>query len=89
MTLIEGTIIGKKGEILPKKKIRQIAGFSPGDKVIIEGYPNKMVVRKVLSIDEVFALPEIAGGTPEEIEAQLHEEEQLQEKLTLKKHKQE
>jgi bifunctional DNA-binding transcriptional regulator/antitoxin component of YhaV-PrlF toxin-antitoxin module len=85
MVLIEGTIIGKKGEILPKKRIRKMAGLAPGDKVIIEGYPNKIVIRKVLSIDDVFALPEIARGTPREIEEQLHAEGELQEKSSLKK----
>ncbi len=85
MTLVDEAVIGKKGEILPKKNLRQISGLLPGDKVVIEAYPNKLIVRKLLSVDELFQLPKIATGTPEAIEADLHEENRLQEEMTVKK----
>lgn len=74
----EELVVGKKGEILPKKPLREISGISPGDRVLVEAYPNKLIINKVLTIDELLELPRIAKGTPEEIEAELDEEGRLQ-----------
>jgi hypothetical protein len=41
---------------------------------LIEAYPNKLIVNKILSIDDVFNLPVISRGTPSEIEKELDEE---------------
>lgn len=57
MSIKDEVIIGKKGEILPKKQLRERAGFHPGDKVIIMAYPGELVIKKVYSIKELFDLP--------------------------------
>jgi bifunctional DNA-binding transcriptional regulator/antitoxin component of YhaV-PrlF toxin-antitoxin module len=72
-------IVGKKGEILPKKPLREFAGISPGDRVLVEASPNKLVINKILSVDELMELPRISRETPEEIEKQLDEEGRNQE----------
>ncbi|NVM30249.1 MAG: AbrB/MazE/SpoVT family DNA-binding domain-containing protein [Candidatus Helarchaeota archaeon] len=79
MTSNQETKIGKKGEILPKKGIRDAAGLKPGDKVLIQAHEGEIIVKKIYSIDEVFEMPVIATGTPEGIEKELEEEGKLQE----------
>jgi hypothetical protein len=71
----EEIIVGKHGEILPKKALRHVAGIFPGDKVLVEAFPNKIVINKILSIDEIFNLPVLARQSPDEIESELHDEE--------------
>lgn len=60
--------VGKRGEILPKLPLREIAGISPGDRIIIEARPGELTIKKVLSIDEVFELDPIAEFDPDEVE---------------------
>lgn len=71
--------MGTKGEILPKKQLRQLSGIHPGDRILIEARKGEIFIRKILSIKEVFELPEISSGTPEEIEKELEEEGRKQE----------
>ena len=78
MINMDEVIVGKKGEILPKKKIRNIAGISPGDRVLISASSNQLIIKKILSIDEIFELPIIATGTPSKIESELEEEGNIQ-----------
>lgn len=73
------SIMGTKGEILPKKQLRQLSGIHPGDRILIEARKGEIFIRKILSIKEVFELPEISSGTPEEIEKELEEEGRKQE----------
>ena len=73
----EEIIIGKKGEIPLKHSIRELSGIKSGDKVLVEAYPNKLLINKILSIDEVFKLPVIAKGTTSEIERELDEESRI------------
>ena len=68
------TIIGTKGEILPKKKLREAAGLFPGDQVIIQASSNELIIKKVLTVEEAFKLPIIDSGTPEEIKIQIKKE---------------
>ena len=70
----EETTVGKRGEILPKKALRKIAGFRPGDKVLVEARVNQIVINKILSVDEALALPVIARGTAVQLEAELDAE---------------
>lgn len=81
MSIKDEVIIGKKGEILPKKQLREKAGFQPGDKVIIIAYPGELVIKKVYSIKELFNLPIIARGSAEEIEKEIEEEVLKQQEL--------
>ena len=74
MPNIEVEVVGKYVEILPKKQLQNISGICPGDRVRIQAFPNKLVIHKILSMDEVLNLPIIARGTPEEIEKELDEE---------------
>ncbi len=82
MTLIDETVVGKRGEILMKKNVRSTAGIQPGDKIYIEASDGQILIRKVYSIDEIFSRPPIATGTPESIEKELDEEGQRQEELS-------
>ena len=79
-------IVGKKGEIIPKKKIRDIMGISPGDRVLVCASSNQLIIKKILSIDEIFELSIIASGTPSEIESELEEEENNQRERSVNEH---
>ncbi|MBN2152675.1 MAG: AbrB/MazE/SpoVT family DNA-binding domain-containing protein, partial [Candidatus Lokiarchaeota archaeon] len=68
------TTVGKRGEILPKKALRKIAGFRPGDRVLVEARENQIVINKILSVDEALAMSVIAKGTPAQLEAELDAE---------------
>lgn len=70
----EETTVGKRGEILPKKALRKIAGLRPGDKVLVEAKVNQIVIHKILSVDEALAMPVITRGTPAQLEAELDAE---------------
>ncbi|HMF33187.1 MAG TPA: AbrB/MazE/SpoVT family DNA-binding domain-containing protein [Candidatus Lokiarchaeia archaeon] len=75
-------IVGNRGEILAKKKLRQLLGIQPGDKLFIETSDKKMIIRKIPTIDEIFDRPPIASGTPDEIEKELEEEGARQEEMS-------
>lgn len=66
--------MGKKGEILPKKKMRVELGFSPGDKLIVTVINGEMRIRKILTIKEALALPRISSGTPQELKEEIRGE---------------
>ena len=38
MIIEQESKVGKKGEILPKKPLREYSGINPGDKVFIEAH---------------------------------------------------
>ncbi len=86
MTAQDRTIVGKKGEILPKKPLREVSGINPGDEVIIEAHNGELIIKKIFSVEEALTMPTIATGTPETIEADIKEERELQEKLTNEEH---
>ena len=86
MTTQDRTIVGKKGEILPKKPLREVSGINPGDKVIIEAHKGELIIRKIFSVEEALSMPTIATGTPVTIETDIKEERELQEKLTNEEH---
>ncbi len=77
----EESIVGKKGEILLKKALREVSGIRPGDKVLIEARKGELIVKKVYSVEEAMNLPTIAEGTPEDIERDLEEEGRRQEEM--------
>ena len=86
MTIQYKTIVGKKGEILPKKPLRDMAGIKPGDTVMIEAFKGELIIKKIYSIEEALSMPVIDTGTPTSIEKDLEEERLLQEKLTNEEH---
>lgn len=79
MSISDETKIGSKGEILPKLPLREMAGLSPGDRVLIEAKPGELRIRKILSIDDIFDLPKIADISAEEAEDIMDEEGEIQE----------
>lgn len=81
MSIIEETTVGKKGEILPRKIIRDKLNINPGDKLIIEATATEMIIKKVYTIEELLNMPIIAKGTPAEHKKQIRNEKQMQEKL--------
>jgi bifunctional DNA-binding transcriptional regulator/antitoxin component of YhaV-PrlF toxin-antitoxin module len=70
----EEIIVGKKGEILPKKSLREVASISPGDHVLVEAEPNQLVIKRILSVKELMNLPRIASQPAAAIEAELDAE---------------
>ena len=78
MVVSSKTRIGKKGEILPIKELRLAAGIKPGDEVSIEAQPGELLIRKILSIDEIMKLPILSKVTPEEFEIEIEEEQASQ-----------
>ena len=82
MTTQDKSIVGKKGEILPKKSLREISGIKAGDEILIEAYPGELIVKKIYSVEDLLKMPIIAEGTVEEIEREIEEEVKQQEKMT-------
>ncbi|MHA1360909.1 MAG: AbrB/MazE/SpoVT family DNA-binding domain-containing protein [Candidatus Helarchaeota archaeon] len=82
MILRDKVTIGKKGEILPKKSLRDAAGIGPGDEVLIEAQEGEFIIKKIYSVEEALAMPTIAKGTPESIERDISKERELQEQMT-------
>lgn len=83
MTIQDKSIVGKKGEILPKKPLRDLAGISPGDEVLIEAFKGELIIKKNYSIEEALAMPIISSGTPESIEKDIEKEILSQENFKL------
>ena len=86
MTIDEESKVGKKGEILPKKPLREFSGIYPGDKVLIEAQPGRLIINKIYSVEELLNMPVISKGTAESIEKDIEEEMKLQEELTDDEH---
>ena len=86
MTIQDKTVVGKKGEILPKKPLRDIAGINPGDEVFIEAFKGELIIKKIYSIEEALKMPVIATGTPASIEKDIEKQRKMQEKLTNEEH---
>ena len=82
MTTQDKSIVGKKGEILPKKHLRIISGISPGDEILIEAYPGEIIVKKIYSVKELLEMPIIAERTVDGIEIEIEEESKKQEEMT-------
>jgi len=85
--IIEDKIkVGKKGEILPKKQLRDVSGIKPGDDVLIEAHPGELVIKKIYSVEEALSMPKIARGTPQSIREDIRKELRRQEQLTNEEH---
>lgn len=68
MTIEEQTKVGKKGEIRPKKPLREFSRINPGDKIMIEALPGKLIINKIFSVEELLNMPVISEGTAEHVE---------------------
>ena len=86
MTIDEKSKVGKKGEILPKKPLREYSGIKPGDDVLIEAHPGRLIINKIYSVEELLEMPIITQGTAESIEQDIEKEAKNQEKLTNDEH---
>ncbi len=86
MTTYDATKVGMKGEILPKKPLREIAGIKPGDNIMILAYPGKLVIQKIYTPEELLSMPKIAKGTVKSIKKDIRKEAKLQEKITDEEH---
>ena len=82
MTIHHTTRVGKKGEILPKKDLREVSGIKPGDEVLIEAHEGQILIKKIYSVDELLKMSVIAEGTAEEIEEEIEEEAKNQQELS-------
>ena len=79
-------LLVKREKLFQKKKIRNIVGISPGDRVLISASSNQLIIKKILSIDEIFELPIMAAGTPSIIESELEEEGNIQRERSANDH---
>ena len=86
MTIEDKTKVGKKGEILPKKPLREISGINPGDNVLIKANPGELIIRKIYSIEELLEMPIISSGTAKSVKEDIRKEAQIQERLTNEKY---
>ncbi len=86
MPIDEKVKVGKKGEILPKKPLREISSIRPGDNVLIEAQPGRLIINEIFTVEELLEIPIISQGTVESVEKDIEEEMKIQEKLTNEEH---
>ncbi len=86
MTIEDSVKVGKKGEILPKKPLREKSGINPGDNVLIIAHPGELIIRKIYSVEEALAMPIIASGTAKSMKEDIRKEAEIQERLTNEEH---
>lgn len=84
MSDTEKAIVGKRGEIYTRKRLRDLAGIEPGDEILIEASPGELRIRKILSLQELLDLPRISSGKVEDIERDIEETFKEQESLSAK-----
>ena len=49
--------IGSKGEIFPPKEVREYLGFNKDQSILMKVYPNRIIVQKVASLEEILSKP--------------------------------
>lgn len=49
--------IGSKGEIFPPKEVRENLGLTKDQKIIMKVYPNRLVVQRIDSLEEILSKP--------------------------------
>lgn len=86
MSLEEKAKIGKNGEILLDKPLRELSGINKGDNVLIEALPGKLVINKIYSIDELLDMPIISEESAQEAEKDIQQEIKNQQRLTNEEH---
>ena len=86
MLIDKNSRVSKKGEILPKKLLREFSGIKPGDSILIEAQPGRLIINKIYSIDELLEMPILSEGNAENIEQEIEEEVKNQEKIINENH---
>ena len=86
MTIDKKVKVGKKGEILPKKPLREISGINSGDNVLIEAHPGQLIINKIYLVEELLEMPIISEGTAQSVEKEIEEEVKIQQKMTNDEH---
>jgi len=49
--------IGSKGEIFPPKEVREKLGLTKDQTIIMKVYPNRLMVQKLESLEEILSKP--------------------------------
>ncbi len=49
--------IGSKGEIFPPKEVREFLEFHKDQPVLMKVYPNRLIIQKIDSLDEILSEP--------------------------------
>jgi bifunctional DNA-binding transcriptional regulator/antitoxin component of YhaV-PrlF toxin-antitoxin module len=86
MSLEEKAKVGKNGEILLDKPLREISGIKKGDIILIEALPGKLVINKIYFIDELLNMPTISEESAQEAEKNIQKEIKNQQRLTNEEH---
>ncbi|MEQ9714048.1 MAG: AbrB/MazE/SpoVT family DNA-binding domain-containing protein [Candidatus Asgardarchaeum sp.] len=60
--------VGKKGEIVLRKAIREKAGIKPGDYIILSSKKGEITIRKIGSAKEFLEMPKLIKISKEELE---------------------
>jgi AbrB family looped-hinge helix DNA binding protein len=66
-------VVGKKGELFPPKRIRELIGLKSGDKVIYRVEQSKLIVEPVPDLVTALKLPKFAKTTVKEFEKERKE----------------
>lgn len=69
--------VGKKGELVLKKSVREKAGIHPGDYVIMTSKKNEIIIKKIESIEDFFKMPKlikISKGELTKLRRKIHKE---------------
>jgi len=66
-------VVGKKGELFPPKRIRELIGLKSGGKVIYRVEQSKLIVEPVPDLVTALKLPKFAKTTVKEFEKERKE----------------
>jgi bifunctional DNA-binding transcriptional regulator/antitoxin component of YhaV-PrlF toxin-antitoxin module len=66
-------VVGKKGELFPPKRIRELVGLKSGGKVIYRVEQSKLIVEPVPDLVTALKLPKFAKTTVKEFEKERKE----------------
>ena len=61
-------LVGRRGELLPPKRVREEAGLKPGDRVIYRAEPGRIEIVKIPGLREAYSRRKIAKVSFEEFE---------------------
>ena len=54
-------LVGRRGELLPPKRVREEAGLKPGDRVIYRAEPGRIEIVKIPGLRGVFPQKDSKG----------------------------
>ncbi|MHA1724468.1 MAG: hypothetical protein ACTSXH_06450 [Promethearchaeota archaeon] len=73
----------KKVRFYPKKSLREYSSIRPGDKILIETQPDRLIIRKIYSIKKLLEMAVITEGLAGKIETKI--EKELEKKREINK----